>query len=561
MKSLSKSFFFGLLFLFIAQNLTASESFPDEQKVKGILKQRIDVNQRSVGIVVGLVDENGSQVISYGEMKKGGGQTPDGKSVFEIGSISKAFTGILLADMVQRGKLKLDDPVGKFLPKDVKMPGRGGKQITLLNLTQHTSALPRLPSNMNAADPKNPYADYTIEMMYEFLSGHELERDIGEKAAYSNLGAGLLGHALALKAGKSYEELMIERIAKPLGMKDTRIALTEDMKKRLATGHNQGGEPTSNWDIPALAGAGAIRSTVDDMIIFMQANLGLKKSKLSKAMQASHGNRTDFSVENMEVGLGWIVSNTDQGDIIWHNGGTGGYRTFCGFDKEKKRGVVVLTNSANSADDIGLHLLDSKNELAKFDPPPKETEVNVDKLADYAGKYQLAPGFFFTVTPKEDKLFVQITGQPEAQVYPESEDKFFYKIVDAQIKFNRDDNGAVKELVLFQNGREQTAKKLGEGEKAEERKEIAVDEKIMAQYVGKYQLAPTFIMTITLENGALFVQATGQPKIPVFAESETKFFAKVVPAQISFVKGDDGKVSHLILHQGGMDQKATRMEE
>src|SRR5260370_20331102 len=174
---------------------------PTDTEIKLILGERIDTAKKSVGIVVGLVDENGSGIMSWGRKARENKETVDGDTVFEIGSVSKAFTGTLLADMVERGEVKLDDPISRYLPKTVKVPARNGREITLADLATQSSGLPRMPGNFSPKDPNNPYADYSVEQMYDFLSGYTLTRDIGEKYEYSNLGVGLLVHILALKAG------------------------------------------------------------------------------------------------------------------------------------------------------------------------------------------------------------------------------------------------------------------------------------------------------------------------------------------------------------------------
>ena len=203
-------------------------------EVKQSIKERIE-NGESVGMVVGFIDSRGNkEYFSHGTSIKNGEDKVDEKSVYEIGSITKVFTGIALADMVLKDELKLEDPAEKYLPDTVKMPSRNGAKITLGHLASQNSALPRMPSNFRPKDPGNPYADYTVDDMYAFLSANTLQRDIGEKFEYSNLGMGLLGHILSQRAGMDYEKLIIERISHLLGMDDTRIALTDDMKKRLA---------------------------------------------------------------------------------------------------------------------------------------------------------------------------------------------------------------------------------------------------------------------------------------------------------------------------------------
>src|ERR1700752_999149 len=171
-----------------------------DDQVKSILQERIEYAKKSVGIVVGLVDEKGVRVISVGKPSLDGKQALDGNSIFEIGSVTKVFTATLLADMVERGEVKLSDPISKYLPRTVKTPTRDGKEITLLDLATQTSGLPRLPTNFAPKDPRNPYADYSVDQLYAFLSGYTLTRGIGEKYDYSNVGVGLLGHILALRA-------------------------------------------------------------------------------------------------------------------------------------------------------------------------------------------------------------------------------------------------------------------------------------------------------------------------------------------------------------------------
>ena len=226
---------------------------PTDAEVHQILVDRIDIYKKSTGIVVGVLTPQGSRVVAYGTFDDDQDKrVPSAESVYEIGSNSKVFTSLLLMDMVQRGEVKLDDPVSKYLPKTVHMPARNGKEITLLDLAMHVSGLPRMPSNFAPKDPDNPYADYTVQQMFDFLSSYQLTRDIGEKYEYSNLAVGLLGNTLALRAGTDYETLLRTRILQPLGMSSTGIVLTSDMRARLVPGHTETQKRTSNWDLPLL---------------------------------------------------------------------------------------------------------------------------------------------------------------------------------------------------------------------------------------------------------------------------------------------------------------------
>lgn len=449
---------FFIFLLCIAANLLAQN---DSAAIRQILQDRIDKNKKSVGIVVGVIDPNGSRVVGYGKLGKDNNQEPDGNTVYEIGSITKVFTSILLQDMVERGEVGLDDPITKYLPKPVQAPTKDGKEITLRHLATHTSGLPRLPDNLEMKNPDNPYADYTVAQMYDFLTRYQLTRGIGEKYEYSNYGAGLLGHLLALKAGMDYETLVTKRLCAPLKMSSTAIKLSPALQARLAQGHNEMLRPVPNWDIPTLAGAGALRSTVNDLLLFVSANLAMEKSALTPILLKTHLTQQSTGRAEMEIGLGWHILKKHGSEIIWHNGGTSGYRTFLGFAKAQKRGVVVLSNSTNDIDDIGRHLLNPKFELAKLQPTQERTAIKIDsKISDsYVGNYELTPSFVIAITKEDERVFAQATGQPRFEIFPESEAKFFLTVVDAQISFFKGDNGQVTHLILHQNGVDQMAKK------------------------------------------------------------------------------------------------------
>jgi serine-type D-Ala-D-Ala carboxypeptidase/endopeptidase len=435
-------------------SLRPASAAVDPQEIQKILKDAVD-NRLTVGIVAGTVDKDGKNIYSYGKTAKDG-RAVDGDSVFEIGSVTKTFTSTLLADMVGRGLVRLGDPVAKYLPKGVKVPARGGKKITLLDLATHRSGLPRMPDNFNPADPDNPYADYTDKKLFAFLAAYTLPRDIGASYEYSNLGAGLLGQALARRAGKSYGALLAERILSPLAMASSGIALRPEMAARLAMGHSQELTPVKNWDLDALAGAGAIRSTVNDMLGYVAAYLGLQPSPLSAAMVMARQDRNDTTIPDMRIGLAWHLMKRPDTVLVWHNGGTAGYHSFVGFDLKQGRGVVVLANSANDIDSIGFHLLDETIPLAKmaYRKERREIALEPDRLDACVGEYQLAPTFIFSVTREGNQLFGQASGQPRIRLHPETETEFFLAEVDAQITFAKDAAGKVTHLVLHQGGRD-----------------------------------------------------------------------------------------------------------
>ena len=345
-------------------------------------------------MVVGLVDEHGSRIVSCGKMDDGASPEVNGNTLFEIGSITKTFTGLLLQDMLERGEMKLDDPVAEYLPKSVRVPTRNGRQITLFHLVTHTSGLPRNPENLDPKRADNPLAEYTAEKLNAYLSGYKLTRQPGAKFEYSNLGSGLLGHVIALKAGTDYESLVTDRICRPLKMDSTRITLTPELKARFATGHNQFGYAVSSMDFHSQAGAGALRSTANDLLKYMAANLGLMPSSLTTLMEKTHAVQFQSAIPLVNIALAWLVQFDPQGrKIVSHSGGTYGYRTFAAFDKTRRRGVVVLSNSSYDGvgpDSIGMLLLESE---WQSDRRPKVTKIRSQVDDSYVGQYRLSPDF------------------------------------------------------------------------------------------------------------------------------------------------------------------------
>jgi len=331
---------------------------PPPPPLSADLRSRIDAGARTLvvlpknsGLAVGLLRDGIPRILGYGRRSKDNAAPPDGDTLFEIGSMTKTFTGTLLWQAARDGTLALDDPIEKFLPRTVHPPVRNGKDITLLQLATHTSGLPRLPANLVPRDATNPYADYSVPDLYDGLDALELAHDPGERYEYSNLGMGLLGHLLALRTGKPYEALVLEKICAPLDLADTRIVLTDDQKRRLAPGHAADGSEAANWDFPALAGAGALRSTARDLLRYLEAQF----DDAYAGMQAPRASLKG----GMKVGLAWhLLPLPSKGStIVWHNGASGGYRCWAGFVKGSRTAVVVLTNSTADVDLLGVSLL------------------------------------------------------------------------------------------------------------------------------------------------------------------------------------------------------------
>jgi len=347
-----------LLLLVTPLSAVAQERFTDAEVNAVQTFLRTNFTTRSAGMVIGLLDQRGSKVLSAGKLDNGTDQQVSGDTIFEIGSVTKVFTSLLALDMARRGEVKLYDPVSKYLPERVKVPGYDGKEITLRNLAAQDSGLPWNPGNLESIlyrDPKNPtlkeFKDasdaYTAEDLYAFLSAYKLTNAPGTRFQYSNVGMALLGHALELKAGTNYESLVADRICNPLKMDSTRIRLTPELKARLARGHWADGKPSENVNSQVMASAGALFSTANDLLKFLSANLGFTRTELGPLMEEMLVVRHTGTPQFGNTAMPWLDEGMYQppgSELLGHGGGGFGYLVFVGLDKRKRRAVVVLCN-------------------------------------------------------------------------------------------------------------------------------------------------------------------------------------------------------------------------
>ncbi len=421
--------------------LTSKPSrLPDPNEVKALLVQMVDVEKRVPGIVVGMIADDPQErwVVGYGRLSATDERVPDGDTVFEIGSITKVFTGILLAQAVLNGEVKLDDPISMYLPEEVTAPQYDGKSITLLDLATHTSGLPR-----------DVYDLYTFEQMYAFLSGYRLTHEPGSSYGYSNLGMGLLGNLLVQSASQAdYEALLLERIYRPLVMDSTRVQLTAEMRSRLATPHTASLAPIHLWDYPIIAGAGMIRSTANDLLTFLAADMGLTKTELQPALQLANTPQRK-SVGKDTIGLGWqVAANTG---FHWHSGNTNGSHSYLAWDPERKFGFVVLANASVDIDYVA-RLLIGRLPFTLVQDAPKD-------LASYAGRYQLPDGSIVTIRVDGTRIFIQLPNEPEYELFASSESYFYLPVSDLEMTFYRNDRGEVDRGVGVTDGVTYEAKK------------------------------------------------------------------------------------------------------
>jgi serine-type D-Ala-D-Ala carboxypeptidase/endopeptidase len=346
------------LVLAVAAPLTAQRHFPGDARLRQMAAPLLP-DGAAIGMVIGVLEADGTRrVVAVGAPY-------DGRTVFDIASVTKVFTGILLAEMAGRGEVRLDEPVADLLPDSVAVPSRG-RAITLLQLATHTSGLPPMPADFGGTGHANPFAGYTPARLYAFLESHELARDVGAAVEYSNLGFGLLGHALELRAGAPYGELLAERVLAPIGLSSTGVARDDSLGQRLAPPHGAGARPITGWSSwagSAFTAAGALRSTADDLLTFLAWNLGPPDNALGDAIRLSHQVHYQHAGRG-QSGLAWQIQDLLDSTVLWHNGRIVGYSSFIGFDPARRVGVVILTNSRAPIDMMGWHLLEPRFPLS-----------------------------------------------------------------------------------------------------------------------------------------------------------------------------------------------------
>ena len=417
------------------------------------VRQRADELTRTgmhASIVIAVIDGKDSAVYGFGSAHPRKSAKPGADTVYQIGSISKTMTALLLADAVIEGKAKLDAPVAALLP-GYTLPAFEGKQISLLDLATHTSGLPRLPDNFAPQDPANPYADYTEAKQRQFLAAYRLPRAPGTAFDYSNIGYAVLGTALAAQAGSSYEALLRARIAVPLGMRSTAITPSAGMLARLAPGHLLSGEPTPAWELNVVAPAGGVYASARDMVAYLQAYMFKPLRPYALALQPQRPLAAD---SDTKIGLAWLLEQRQGHSYAWHSGQTGGYASYAAFTTDGKRGVVVLTNTARDVDALGLSALLPGTPLPPLKKPGVAIAMTRAALAEYVGTYPLDKDFTLTVSLGKHGLEAAGTGVGSAPLFASAKDRFFFRAIEAELAFTRDTAGKIAGAVLTQGGQD-----------------------------------------------------------------------------------------------------------
>jgi CubicO group peptidase (beta-lactamase class C family) len=433
-------------------------------EIRRMLATRVDVQKRATGIVVAVTDPSGHRTIAYGFRGLEDRRPVNERTVYDIGSLTKVFTALLLAKEVEQGHLKLNEPVRDCVaqPTGLLAP-TGGREVTFADLATHTSGLPLRPDNLRSTDPENKYAGYTEQDLLKFLSTFKSQKPPGTAYDYSNVGYGLLGVALSRCNHQDYATLVRTRITAPLGMNDTAIEPTADMRKREATGYDMDFKLAPHWDFGALAAAGSLRSTADDLIKFLDAAIGLKPSVLTPSFrEMTSVERAGGMQPASAIALGWNIYRDHGLKVVWKNGSVGGFRAFMGYETTSRTGVVALANmqTAQGVDDIGLHILDSSYPV-DLTAPRAHLIVKIDPtiLDQYVGTYSFSATDTVSIRRDVDHLVVIAQGTA-LPIAPEGHDRFYLKLADAELTFRAFAGGLATELVWHQNGADEIARRV-----------------------------------------------------------------------------------------------------
>ncbi|MBJ3786529.1 serine hydrolase [Devosia sediminis] len=447
-------------FALLASTALAQEAaMPTNGEISKILADRIDRDGANVGIAVAVIENGETRFVSHGTLGRDDPAPVNEFTPFEAGSITKVFTSLVLAQLALDGEIDLDAPITDYLPEGTVVPA-SDTPITAFDLATHMSGLTGLPPEITARGLDNPYSGYTDTQLLAWLGEQELARPVGEGFEYSNVGVALLGEIIEGVTNEPYAKTVEQRVLFPLAMESSRLALGAELPEGMAIGHDPAGAVANYWDFDAVAPAGALITTAADLIKFIAAASGATETEFKPAFDAML-ERTRPIGDSGSIGLGWFITPTGSGEIVWHNGRTGGFSSFAGFERMSGNGVVVLSNMSTEQgiNDIGMHLLDPSLPLREQPKPREAVEIDPAILDGYAGDYLLAPGVVMTVTTEDGKLFAQLTDQPALEIFPESETAFFYRAVEAQVTFDVVD-GQARSLTLFQNGQHMPAMRV-----------------------------------------------------------------------------------------------------
>lgn len=538
-------------FLMLAAALAAPVHAGGDAGLQALVKQRLQGDRTGACFAVAVIDREVSRAFACADAADAG--RVDANTAFEIGSVSKTMTAALLADLIQQGKGSLDDPLAAWLPEGTRVPSFEGQPILLRHVVSHTSGLPALPPGVPIVDANDPYAAVDGDMLLAALERSTLTAAPGTAFEYSNFASMLLSDAVARRAGTDFESLLDERLFTPLGM-DGAYVNRRPEGIRAAVGHWPNRKPTSAWNLQTdLAGVGGVRATLDDMVRYVQAQLGLAQAPIGPALALSQ--QPVIPGGQPPMAMNWMLDAINGRTWHVHEGGTGGFSSLVAFDRERQRGVVVLSDTAlhslGGLGSLGLHLADASEPMGK---PRKAVPAPGELIDALVGEYSLQGGMAMTLAREGDALIIQVAGQPRFTMGYDDADDFYPLEFDALLKPQRKADGRYG-FIWMQMGGALAAVRT-DGAPTAALPMPTADQ--LALYAGDYPLMPGFALKVFEKDGVLHIQGTGQPALPTTVVAADVFAVEQVGAEFRFERDDGGAVTAVSLHQGGQVLRGER---
>jgi serine-type D-Ala-D-Ala carboxypeptidase/endopeptidase len=542
------------LFLSLALALsTAAAMAASGYDLRAALEQRFK-GDRSGACIAAAVVENGTTAQAYFCANAKTERSIDERTAFEIGSITKTMTAALLAEIIARGEIAIDDPLAKLLPPGTEVPSFNGTDITVGNIVTHTSGLPSFPWR-RITDMSNPYARLTEADLLGALAKTQLKRAPGSQREYSNFALMVLSYALAKRSGRDFETLLRERLLSPLGMDDTFI-VTRPSAVRVAEGHFSNSRPTGPWDVRVdLAGAGGVRATLPDMVRYLEGQLGMRDSSITPVLAQTQ--EQIAGVGSQATSMAWEILSTENGrTFVMHPGGTGGFSSFLAFDRAAKRGVVLLSDTAltevGGLRRLGLHLLDPSLPAGT---PRNPASAEVKLIDALVGRYRLRTGLGMELRRQGNKLTIQADGQPEFEMEYDSAGEFYPFEFDAILQPRRKLDSTYT-FTWYQLGGLQQAERVGATVPVAVRPAPA--EAQLKEYEGNYSFSRTLGLRVYVSGPKIMVQGTGQAPLEAAPFKKDIFVTEPMGAEVAFERDAGGKVIALTLNQRGQVLRGER---
>ncbi len=500
--------------------------------------------------VLATYDNGEVEFVQYGNLENSQNQQPDDQTTFEIGSVTKVFTALLIQTLVDEDKLSWDDTLEEAMPH-VNFESEATQSIPLRELAMHKSGLPSLPPSFTPSNWLDPYSDFDIEKLIHTLETEDLVNPT-KPYAYSNMGFALLGYIGSIAAGTDgdYGRALQDRVLSPLNL--TSSSTTGESSKNAASGFSRGATMPA-WNLDAFAGAGAIHSNAVDMVSFIKHNIEGGDSTIHQSLENL---RQAQSMPGQ--GLAWQVDKTEKGNpVYWHNGQTGGFASFLAVVPEESRGWAVLTASVESA-------LITQMGRFPFDPTAQSKKPD---LEPFTGVYELRPGLYIEFANLIGELYAQATAQPEF-LFSHVEGREFRSdpAIGFVAEFSEPVEGKSQSMDWSQQGVSATAARVSEDLGVEDRTEVQMEDDQLLEYVGRYGTQGELVISILNANGQLYgrtsIEAINQEDLPhpIFPKGNDRFFYRIVDAELQFGRDEDGNIESMTLIQG-IERPMPRLED